>query len=77
MLYPYWLPLLYLPMPLPSPMPSPGDRPSRIQRLIQRLWAWFLAGIIVTVIPSWVVAALTYDQVDAIASQVTVVIAQG
>ena len=58
-------------------MPSPGDRPSRIQRLIQRLWAWFLAGIIVTVIPSWAVAALTYDQVDAIASQVTVVIAQG
>ena len=30
-----------------------------------------------TVIPSWALAALTYDQVDAIASQVTVVIAQG
>ncbi|MEM9244270.1 MAG: serine protease [Cyanobacteria bacterium P01_F01_bin.153] len=50
---------------------------SKVPRLIQRLWAWFLAGIILTVIPSWALAALTYDQVDAIASQVTVVIAQG
>ena len=70
-----------MPMPLPSPYRS--DRPPyspklpRFPRLLRRLWAWFLAGMIVTVIPSWAVAALTYDQVDAIASQVTVVIAQG
>ena len=48
-----------------------------IARWFQRMWAWVLAGIILTVIPSWAVQALTYDQVDAIASQVTVVIAQG
>ncbi|MGD1936676.1 MAG: serine protease [Cyanophyceae cyanobacterium] len=55
----------------------PVNISSQVPRLIQRLWAWFLAGIILTVIPSWALAALTYDQVDAIASQVTVVIAQG
>ncbi|MEM9771211.1 MAG: serine protease [Cyanobacteria bacterium P01_D01_bin.73] len=68
-------------MPRPSLVSVFRDRlPTalpQIPRLVQRLWAWFLAGIILTVIPSWAVAALTYDQVDAVASQVTVVIAQG
>jgi serine protease Do len=36
-----------------------------------------VAAAIVAIIPTWAVQALTYDQVDAVASQVTVVIAQG
>ncbi|TAD80103.1 MAG: serine protease [Oscillatoriales cyanobacterium] len=42
-----------------------------------RWWAWAIAAAIVAIIPAWAVLALTFDQVDAIASQVTVVIAQG
>ncbi|MEB3116912.1 MAG: serine protease [Limnothrix sp.] len=40
-------------------------------------WLWVGAAMIVATIPAWAVQALTLDQVDAIASQVTVVIAQG
>ncbi len=38
---------------------------------------WAIVAIALATIPAWAVQALTLDQVDAIASQVTVVIAQG
>lgn len=44
----------------------------------RRSWLlWAIGAIVLATIPVWAVQALTLDQVDAIASQVTVVIAQG
>lgn len=44
----------------------------------RRPWQlWAIGAIVLATIPAWAVQALTLDQVDAIASQVTVVIAQG
>lgn len=52
-----------------------GARSPRRRWLRWILWA--VAAAIVAIVPTWAVQALTYDQVDAVASQVTVVIAQG
>lgn len=57
------------------------QRPRARSRSPRRRWLrwilWAVAAAIIAIVPTWAVQALTYDQVDAVASQVTVVIAQG